>query len=173
MNSRCLAARVRVVCHPRIAFDMSLQNENVPTSRSDHSGCGRCPWKAQPVGCEIQTRHDPAENTYGRTATAERAGTTGRTTADGLTAIDIHVREFATVIPCGRSMWVRTNPLTTGLRRREVAGHGHIAFGYLSGAGRTGFRSDRPGYNKDRRNEDLFKHAGLRSERSCPAIRSQ
>ena len=95
MYPRRMTAGVGIVCHPGIAFDMRLKHEYVPVSRSNHSRSRRGSGKAKPVRCEVQFRHDPAEDPQRGSATTERSRAAGRPTANQLGACDIglwHVR---------------------------------------------------------------------------------
>lgn len=92
-----VTAGVGVVCHPGIAFDMLLQNEDMPMPRCDHSRRRRCSRKPQPIGREVQLRHDMTEHAKRGSATAEGMRTTGRTTADGLTACFRHFTRISEI----------------------------------------------------------------------------
>jgi hypothetical protein len=90
MNSRRVPARVGIVCHPHVAPDMLLQDEDVPAPGRNHSRRRRGTREAQPIMREIQFGHDTAEHPYRRAATAKRVGTPGRAAADNPATIALY-----------------------------------------------------------------------------------
>ena len=178
MNPGCMAAGVGVVCHPGVAFDMLLQNEDMPASCCNHSRRRRCSRKPQPIGREIELRHDSAEHANRSPATAKGMRATGRATADGLTA---RFRDFTwiddialrTPLHAVRSLTVRVEGNLTCLRIGKVAGHCDIAPGRLTHDARwTRFGSRGREDDECRRNQDLFDHTGS-GFRTRPKITGQ
>lgn len=179
MNPRRAAARIGIICHPHVAADVLLQNEDMAAPGRNHSRRRRRPRKAQPVRGEIQFRDDAAKHAQGCAAAAERRRASGRTAANDPVIRDnrrsgripdVSHRHSHRAIGLQRLPW---SPFTAWLRIREVAGHGDVAFGRLKNTIRPRFRDCTGSDKKDARRKNSFDHCRSLSWRSCPAREKQ
>lgn len=179
MNPRRAAARIGIICHPHVAAEVLLQNEDMAAPGRNHSRRRRRPRKAQPVRGEIQFRDDAAKYAQGCAAAAERRRASGRTAANDPVIRDnrrsgripdVSHRHSHRAIGLQRLPW---SPFTAWLRIREVAGHGDVAFGRLKNAIRPRFRDCTGSDKKDARRKNSFDHCRSLSWRSCPAREKQ
>lgn len=72
MQSGRATAGIGIICHPHIAAEVLLQNEDMAAAGRNHSRRRRRPRKAQPVRREIQFRDDATKYAQGGAAAAER-----------------------------------------------------------------------------------------------------